>query len=511
MPRTRMQNARKNISGAMLNRVVALLSTFVTRTVIISLMGTMYAGLSSLFSAVLQILSLAELGFGSAMVFSMYKPIAQGNTDEVNALLNLYKRIYRIIGLAVLAIGLAFIPALPVMIRDEVPPDINLYALYLINLANTVLSYSLFAYRSSILSADQRSHISSLMEAAATMISNLAQILIIVLTRNFYLFFLVLPVITACRNICTHVVTRRLYPQYCCRGQVPPETVLNIKKRVAGLFVYKVCQIFRHSFDSIIISAWLGLKVLTQYGNYYYIMSAVSEMTGVITRSLTASVGHSMVTETPEKNYRDFQAIQLLYMWICVFCTTCLYCLYQPFMRLWMGDALMFEPTVMALFCAYFFTSKMGDLCYTYRQAAGLWWQDRIRPVVEAAGNLVLNILLVQVIGVHGVLLSTIICLVTVNAVWGSRILFRHYFAGLGHGGYLLRMLFYAAAAVLCCAVTSALCGLIELEGVAELACRLAICLIVPNLMIPMLYRWLPEFSDAKALALRVLHLKTKG
>lgn len=505
MPRTRTQNARRNITGAMMNRIVALLSTFVTRTVIISMMGAMYAGLSSLFSAVLQILSLAELGFGSAMVFSMYKPIAQGNTDEVNALLNLYRQIYRIIGVAVLLIGLAFIPVLPVMIRDEVPSDINLYALYLINLANAVVSYFLFAYRSSILSADQRSHISSLMEAMATIISNGAQVLIIVSTRNFYLFFLALPVVTVCQNLATHWITRRLYPQYCCSGQVSVETVDSIKRRVAGLFIYKVCQIFRHSFDSVIISAWLGLSVLTQYGNYYCIMAAVSEMTGVITKALTASVGHSMVTESPEKNYRDFQAIQLLYMWICVFCTTCLYCLYQPFMRIWMGDALMFEPAVMAMFCVYFFTGKVGDLCYTYRQAAGLWWQDRVRPAVEAAGNLLLNILLVQRIGVRGVLLSTVICLVLINTVWGSRILFRQYFVGQRQTGYLLRILFYGAVAVLCCAVTSALCDRILLEGIGGLLCRLGTCLIVPNLLIPVLYARLPEFTDAKALARRVL------
>ena len=151
MPRTRTQNAKRNIAGALLYRVVALLSTFVTRTVIVYLMGAAYAGLSSLFSAVLQILSLAELGFGSAMVFSMYKPIAEGNAREVNALLNLYKRIYRVIGAAVVVIGLLFIPALPVMIRGEVPPGISLYALYLINLANTGVSYFLFAYESSLL------------------------------------------------------------------------------------------------------------------------------------------------------------------------------------------------------------------------------------------------------------------------------------------------------------------------------------------------------------------------
>lgn len=505
MPRTRTQNAKRNIAGALLYRVVALLSTFVTRTVIVYLMGAAYAGLSSLFSAVLQILSLAELGFGSAMVFSMYKPIAEGNAREVNALLNLYKRIYRVIGAAVVVIGLLFIPALPVMIRGEVPPGISLYALYLINLANTGVSYFLFAYESSLLSADQRAHISSLLDAAATLLSNAAQVLILVLTRDFTLFFLVLPATTIAKNLCTHVIVRRLYPQYRCAGQVPGETLTGIKQRVAGLFVYKVCQIFRNSFDSIIISSFLGLTVLSQYGNYYYIMSAVSEMVGVMSRSLTSSVGHSMVTESREKNYRDFRAIQLLYMWIGAVCTTCLYCLYQPFMRLWMGEALLFEPQVMALFCVYFFSLKMGDVCYTYRQAAGLWWQDRVRPMVEAAGNLLLNLLLVRFIGVSGVMLSTVLCLVCINTVWGSRILFKHYFVGQRQSGYLLRLAYMAGITVACCALTAFCCAKLAPGGVAGIAVRLVLCMVVPNLILPAALAPLPEFSDALALVRRVL------
>lgn len=507
MARTRTQNAKRNIAGALLYRVAALVSTFATRTAIIYLMGAMYAGISSLFSAVLQILSLAELGFGSAMVFSMYRPIAEGRTDEVNALLSLYRRIYRVIGLAVLLIGLMFIPALPLMIKDELPPDVNLYVLYLINLANTSASYFLFAYESSLLSADQRGHVTSLLDALTTLLVNALQILTLVWTRSFYLFFLVLPVTTVCRNLCIHLLVRRLYPMARCEGQVSPDTVQGIKKRVAGLFVYKVCNIFRHSFDSIIISTFLGLTVLTQYGNYYCIMSAVAEMMSVMTNALTASVGHAMVTENAEKNYRDFRAIQLLYMWLGLICTACLYCLYQPFMRLWMGEELMFGQDVVALFCVYFFTGKMGDLCYTYRQAAGLWWQDRVRPVVEAVANLVLNILLVHLIGIKGVMLSTILCLVFINLAWGSRILFRHYFTGQSQKSYLLRMLLFGSGAVLCCWVSSLVCGAIPLEGMAGLACKLGVCLLVPNLLIPLMFFRLPEFRDAMMLARRVLHL----
>ena len=505
MARTRLDNARRNIAVALAARAAALLSTFVTRTVIVSRLGAAYAGLSGLFSAVLQILSLAELGFGSAMVFSMYRPIAQGDVDGVCALLSLYRRIYRIIGLTVTGIGLLLLPVLPAMISGEVPPGAHLYGLYGINLANAALSYFLFAHESSLLAADQRGRLSSLLDAGATLCANLVQTLVLLQTRSFTLFFLVLPGITACKSLVTHRLVRRLYPQFVCRGQVPEKTLSGIRRRVSGLFIHRLCQVTRHSLDSVVISAHLGLMALTQYGNYYAVMAAVAEMTGAVTRALTASVGNALVTKSQAENYRDFQAIQLLYMWLCAVCTVCLFGLYQPFMRLWMGEGLMLGPGRMALFCAYFFTSRMGEVCYTYRQAAGLWGEDRVRPAAEAAGNLLLNVLLVRIIGMSGVLLSTILCLVGINAAWGSRILFRHCFTGERQSGYLLRLAYYAGATGLCCAVTGLCCARLAPGGAAGLVVRLAFCLAVPSLILPALLSRLPEFGDAMALARRAL------
>ena len=298
---------------------------------------------------------------------------------------------------------------------------------------------------------------------------------------------------------------RRLYPQVVCRGQVERETLSGIGRRVSGLFIHRLCQVTRHSLDSVVISAHLGLTALTQYGNYYAVMAAVAELTSAVTRALTASVGNALVTKSRAENYRDFQAIQLLYMWLCAVCTVCLFGLYQPFMRLWMGEGLMLGPGRMALFCAYFFTSRMGEVCYTYRQAAGLWGEDRVRPAAEAAGNLLLNVLLVRIIGMSGVLLSTILCLVGINAAWGSRILFRHCFTGERQSGYLLRLAYYAGATGLCCAVTGLCCARLAPGGAAGLAVRLALCLTVPNLILPALLLRLPEFGDAMALARRVL------
>lgn len=508
MQRSRMQNAKRNIAGGLFNHLISILSTFCTRTVLIYSLGSLYAGLSTLFSSILSILNLAELGFGSAMVFSMYEPIAKGDTEQVNALLNLYKRIYHVIGCVVLGLGLCFIPFLPKMIRGEVPPGTNLYVLYAINLVNTVLGYLLFAYRSALFSADQRGYLNNLIISVTSVIVNVLQVCILIFLHDFYLYFLVLPIMTGIKNIWTYSVTRKLYPDYNCEGEVSAEEKKNIRGRVAGVFVEKLCTVSRNSFDSIIISSFLGLTMLTRYSNYYTILGAVSGMTGAITQALTSSIGHSMVMESREKNYADFLSIQLLYMWICAFCTVCMYCLFQPFVKLWVGESLMLDQGVMTLFCIYFFTAKMGNVCFAYRQAAGLWGSDKVRPLVEACSNLVFNILLARFFGVGGVLISSILGLIFLNTLWGSRVLFKKYFVDQKQRFYLLRIAYYGVVTLIACAAASLVCGWIPFEGMVGILLRFMVCVISAVTILPLLFCRMPEFQNTIRLAKRMLHLK---
>ena len=157
----RTKNAVRNILFGTVNRVINIILPFISRTVILYVMGTKYLGLSSLFSSILSFLSLAELGVGGAMVYSMYRPIAQNDHKTICALLNLYRRLYRTIGLVVLALGVALMPFLGVLVTEELPGDVNLYILYALYLINAVLSYWLFAYKNALLQAHQRTDVNS--------------------------------------------------------------------------------------------------------------------------------------------------------------------------------------------------------------------------------------------------------------------------------------------------------------------------------------------------------------
>lgn len=502
---SRTQNAKRNIISGLIKRSVSMLLPFIVRTVLIQQLGSLYLGLNGLFSSILQVLSLAELGFGEAMVFSMYEPISCNDTKTVRALLRLYKKIYNIIGAVVLAVGICLMPFLPKMINGDVPAGINIYVLFGIYLINTSASYFLFAYKSSLLVADQRSDINSNITTICNFIMYILQILLLYTTKNYYIYCITIPALTVCTNVITELLTRKKYPQYYCDGKLEKSQIKDIEKRVAGLFIYKVCAVFRNSFDSIIISAYLGLVVLAKYQNYYYIMNSIMAFMLVLTSSITAGVGNSIISESKEKNLNDFNKFQFIYMGITCVCTACFYCLFQPFMKIWVGEDLMFTQLEMVMFCVYFFTSEMGNICYVYRQAAGLWWQDKFRPVVEAVTNLILNVVLVRVIGVTGVLLATILCLIFINCLWGSRILFKHYFDSKENVKYLLRILLFAISAFAGCKLSGLICAYIGTAGLMALVLDAIIAIVVSSVAFCLIGLVLPEHRSAFAFLKRMV------
>ena len=262
----RLKNSVRNVLGALINKATAIVFPFVIRTIILYYLGTEYAGLSSLFTSVLQILSLSELGIGSAIVFSMYKPVAEGNNAEINALLKLYRKFYYIIGVTILFVGIILIPMIPRLINGTYPNDINLYALYLIYLSNTVLSYFLFAYKTSILNAFQRSDIESNLTTLINTGMYIFQIITLIAFRNYYLYIIWLPIATIVINIVRSRIVNKQYPAIRCDGEVSQEVKHDIFKRVGALIGHQLSGTVNCSLDNIVVSAFLGLKVVAQYG-----------------------------------------------------------------------------------------------------------------------------------------------------------------------------------------------------------------------------------------------------
>lgn len=485
---SRTENAKANIISGIISKMVFMLLPFITRTCIIYYLGTMYLGLNSLFSSILQLLSLAELGFGEALVYSMYAPLAQNNHEKVRALLNLYRKIYRIIGGCILILGISFSPFLNYIIKGETPADVNIYILYYIYLFNTVLSYWLFAYKSSILAATQKMSITNKLDTFTQILLSITQTILIIVFKNYYLFVIVIPLFTIVRNIIINKITKKIYPMYFCEGILEKSELKEIKKRVTGMFIYKLCGSLRSSYNSIIISAFIGLTVLAKYENYFFIVSSLIGIMTLISSGIVASVGNSIASESIEKNYRDFIKFYFIYELLTSWCTICLLCLMQPFMKLWVGEELMLGNEIVLLFCIYFYILKTGDICYVYRQAAGIWWKDKFRPIIEAIVNLGLNLFLVRKIGVTGVLYASIITLSTINFIWGGKILFNTYFKR-SMIEYFRHTCIYLFITIVTGSITYCTCFLIPDNGYATFTLKILISTILSAIILLLIYR----------------------
>lgn len=496
---SRTKNSVRNIIFGSINRVVTIFLPFIVRTIMIQVLGTEYLGLNSLFTSILQVLNLAELGIGNTLVYSMYKPIAENDTQKVCKLLNYYKKCYRIIGIIVLMIGLIILPFLDKLIAGEYPTDINIYYIFIIYLLNTVLSYFLFAYKSSVLIATQRNDISSKINVILVVIQNLLQILLLIILKNYYYYMIILPIITVLNNLTISYIVDKEYPEYKPKGQIEKNENLIIKKNVKGMFFHKIGVVVLSNVDNIVISTFLGLTILGIYNNYYYIITALFGFLKVIMDSLRASVGNSIVLETKEKNYNDFIKFNFLYVWIISWMSICILCLMQNFIELWLGKEFLLAEYMVPLFVTYFFTHKWCDMLCVYQEAKGLWWENRYIPIIAAIANLVSNIILVNTIGLPGILISTISSVIFIYDIGYAWVLFKNYFSIEGaFGKYILKQIKYLLITIIVGIITYLICLKFKKVDIIYFILKMIIVTVIPNILFFILYKNSKEFNEIK-------------
>lgn len=506
----RTKNATRNIIWGMIEKIITILLPFITRTILIKVLGAEYLGLNSLFTSILQVLSISELGISSAIVFSMYKPIAEDNNELLCAFLNLYRKVYLVIGTIILVAGLAILPFLSKLIAGDNNTNVNIYILYLVYLANTVLSYYLFAYKQALFTAYQRNDLISKRTTIVSLFSSSLQIILLLLFKNYYIYVIVVPLATITTNVLNAWLANKMFPKLQCKGKVPDDELKGIKKRIIGLLSFKIYGVVYTSVDTIVISSFLGLIPLAIYNNYFYVQTAIIGFLTIITASITAGIGNKMITNSKEDNYNDFMNFTFANGWISSWCAVCLVTLYQHFMKTWVGDKLTFPFVTMVLVVLYFYLSRVTTLTFTYREAAGLWWEDRIRPLVATVANLSLNLILVHFIGMNGVLLSTIICTVFISVPWGTIILFKNYF-NRSPKNYFCRIILYVGVTGIISVLTILSCALLPDSGWIYLILKAVICLVVPNLLFILCFKRLREFEYTNQLIRRILYKVLKN
>ena len=506
----RTRNAARNVVFDGTMEIVNMLFPFVIRSVMLQYLGTEYLGLNGLFKSILSFLNLAELGVGSAMVFSMYKPIAEDDTPTICALMRLYRTLYRIIGLAIAVMGLLLMPFLNNLIEGDLPAGMNLHVLYLMNLGNTVLTYWLFAYKGSLLQAHQRRDVISKVSLLVRVTEYTLKILILVFTRNYYLYLAVQLLCQIAINVLTAVCAAKMYPRYVASGKLPKEKVLDIFRRVRDLFTSKLSATVFDAADTLVISAFMGLTALALYQNYYFIITALRMMLVVLLNACMAGVGNKLVMESKEANYRDLEKISLLFLWVLGVSSSMLLCLYQPFIHVWMGKENMLAIELVFCFVVYYYSMGANKLINMFKDAAGIWRIDRWRPLTAAFVNLSLNLITVRWLGMYGVLLSSIVSIVLIQIPWLFHNLFREVFPRESMWKYIRLFCGLTVFALISCVASWFACGLFTMNVWLTLFANAAVSFVIPNLCFLALYGRNPVFRDS-LLQLKSMFLSRGG
>lgn len=405
----RTENSIKNSIIAIISNILIMLLGFVIQTIFIKTLGEEYLGINGLFNNIVSMLAIVELGIGPAIVSNLYKPLAEGDTDRIKALMGYYKNAYNIISGLVLVIGMFVMPFLNFFVKTNIVFGNfgGIYTIYFLFICDAALSY-LYAYKRSIIQADQRNRIINVTHLFCYTFMIVFQIIILLLTKNYILFLIIKISFRVLENILLSVYVDRNYKYLKGKvSKISQEDKENIFTKIKGMIYHKVGGYIVLGTDNIIISTFLGVGMVGLYSNYYLIINSLYTLYCQIFSSLTASVGNLIVTETKEANYQVYKKIMFLNFWIYGFSASALYCMMEPFISIWVGEKYLLANSVLIILVINFYMLGMRSSIGVFKDAAGIFFEDRFIPIIESIINIVVSVILVKYYGMVGVFLGT--------------------------------------------------------------------------------------------------------
>ncbi|NJP41554.1 sugar translocase [Oscillospiraceae bacterium HV4-5-C5C] len=429
MDNSRTTKSIRNTFVALVEQGIYTVMSFLCRTVFIYSLGKVYLGFSGLFSDILTLLSLAELGVGTAILYSMYKPTAEGDHKRVAALLNLYKKVYNSIGIIITVVGLVLTPFLKYLISD-IPDMPEIPLIYILYLLNTTTSY-FFIYKKSILITDQRNYIASLTYICTTTLQNTLQIIFLLATHNFIIYLLIQIACTLANNIIISVYVDRHYSylKIYKNERLSKEDQHQIYNNVKAMFVSKLSSAVVTSTDNLLISKFVSTIVLGLYSNYTLFTTMLRTIISKIFEALTGSVGNLVALESSDKVYKTFKKIWFVNFWLVSFSCAALFALVNPFISLWIGESYLLEEKVVFIVCLNLYMRLIRNTFLSFNDTYGMFRQLKPKCIAEAIINLTVSLLFVTSLkmGIYGVLLGTFISNITTNFWYEPYLLFNKF------------------------------------------------------------------------------------
>ncbi len=488
----RTENAKRNMIFAVVNKLASLMLVFVGRRFFIRYIGIEYLGINGLFANVLTLLSLAELGVGTAMNVSLYKPLAQKDTKRLSALLDCFRRLYVLIAIGVAVIGTCLMPFLKYIINTDADiAHLNLY--YMVFVLKNSVSY-LFAYKSALISADQKNSYIDRIEIASGTVKTAVQIISVVLFGNYLLYILIDAAYVLVRNIIVSYVANREYPFIKDRAELGQGEKRRLFSDIFSVFLYKLSYVLINGTDNILMSVIVSTASVGLYANYFTLTDNIEGFLAMIFMAMTAGVGNLVATEDCKKRYEVFEAMQTASFWLGGVVCVCVLLLTQDFIVIWLGeDMLLDNLTLAAITLNLFFAICMRPV-WIFREGTGMYRRIKYVMLVTAALNLVLSIFLGRRMGMSGIIFATFISKLLTYFWYEPRVLFRGFFGKSPksyYKGYLVNVLAVAGGIGVCALALS----FITAVNIFAWLAKAVICFTVMNGIYFVIYRRSPGFA----------------
>lgn len=503
-------NSIRNSFFSLVSNIATIVIGLIAQAIFIKILGAEYLGLNGLFSNIISMLGIVELGIGTAIVYNLYKPLHENNEKEIKSLMNFYKKAYNIISIIVLFIGILITPFLSFFIK-EVEVDINIYLVFLLFVLDVFFSYIL-SYKRSILYASQKNYIINIVHMTYLVGMNLFQLIILYITHNYYLYLIVKIIMRLYENLVISHIVNKMYP-YLKDKQINALNK-NVRKgifvKIKALFYHKLGSFIVLGTDNIIISKFLGLEMVGLYSNYYLIINALNTLLGNIITSLTPSVGDLLVENNVEKNYKTFVKIRFANFWIAAFSATCLYVVMEPFIKLWIGNDYLL-PNIVLLILVINYYQKLMRLSYsTFKEAAGIFEEDRFVPIIESIINIAVSILLVIKIGLSGVFIGTIISGLVLWLYSYPRFVYKKLF-NRSYISYAKETLGYIFVFSVIITITNKINSLFVIEGeFLSVLVSMINSLVISNILLIIFFYKTENFKYYKNIILKILKKNSK-
>lgn len=471
----RFKNSLKNFSASFLSQIFIMVLTFVCRTIFVKLLAAEYLGLSGLFTNILSVLALSELGIGNAIIVHLYKPIAEHDEITISRYMNFYAVAYRVIGIAILAFGVLSTPFLPFLVNTDV--DIpNLEIIYFLYIANTAVSY-FCAYKRTILTVDQKEYMNTINRNVFTLIQNVLQIIVLLLTRDYIFYVATMVACTLLSNVRISVIADRKYPYLRANKseRLGKTEIVDLLKSLKAILYYKLGNTIINSTDNILISTILGVYYVGLYSNYSMLVGVVTTFATMIFAACSASLGNYNASENEQNVYFMFRVMSLISVWVYGFASICFACLFQPFIKLWIGEKFLMDDATMLLVVIAFFLKGVISVSGTFVDITKLFVRTRMVPIIMAAINILVSIVAAKNIGLAGIFLGTIVSYAATQLWVNPYILCKHRF----RVPFREYALFFSACVILVLFAFFVTGYVVQLTD--SFILKVGICVIVPN------------------------------